>query len=195
MPLKVYRLRRLLAATAVMLTVVVTGMYFYARMKATNVLNQIPGKIGYDIKQTATGFQFSKSDGKRTLFTIQASNLKQFKLDGLAELHNVSIVLYGRDSSRYDQIYGDDFSYDQKTGDVTAKGEVQIDLLANPAGLASPDQSTPKELKNPIHLKTRDLVFNRETGNACDRRAGRVPHAPSLRIGCGRRIRRQDQHR
>src|SRR4029077_13457227 len=24
----------------------------------------------------------------------------------------------------------------------------------------------PKELKNPIHLKTRDLVFNRETGNA-----------------------------
>ncbi len=187
MPLKVYRLRRLLAATAVMLTVVVTGMYFYARMKATNVLNQIPGKIGYDIKQTATGFQFSKSDGKRTLFTIQASNLKQFKLDGLAELHNVSIVLYGRDSSRYDQIYGDDFSYDQKSGNVIAKGEVQIDLLANPAGLASPDQSAPKELKNPIHLKTRDLVFNRETGNAATnaRVEFRTPQASGSAVGVG----------
>ena len=43
---------------------------------------------------------------------------------------------------------------------------MQIDLVANPAGLASPDQSTPKELKNPIHLKTRDLVFNQDTGNA-----------------------------
>ena len=166
MPLKVYRLRRLLAATAVLLALVVTGMYFYARSRATNVLKQIPGKIGYDIKQTASGFQFSKSDGKRTLFTIQASNFKEFKLNGNAELHNVSIVLYGRDSTRFDQIYGDDFAYNQKTGDVTAKGDVQIDLVANPAGLVSPDQSTPRELKNPIHLKTRDLIFNKDSGNA-----------------------------
>ncbi|MGD1080615.1 MAG: LptA/OstA family protein [Candidatus Sulfotelmatobacter sp.] len=166
MPLQVYRLRRLLAATAVLLTLVVAGMYFYARWRATNVLKQIPGKIGYDIKQTASGFQFSKSDGKRTLFTVQASDVKEFKLNGNAELHNVSIVLYGRDSSRFDQIYGDDFAFNQKTGDVTAKGDVQIDLVSNPAGLASPDQTTPKELKNPIHLKTRDLVFNKDSGNA-----------------------------
>jgi lipopolysaccharide export system protein LptA len=166
MPLQVYRLRRLLAATAVLLTLVVAGMIFYARSKTTNVLKTFPGKIGYDIKQTASGFQFSKSDGKRTLFTVQAKDLKQFKLNGNAELHNVSIVLYGRDSSRFDQIYGDDFAYNQKTGDVTANGDVQIDLMANPAGLASPDQATPKELKNPIHLKTRDLVFNKDSGNA-----------------------------
>src|SRR5215831_4423841 len=166
MPLPIYRLRRLLALTAVLLTLMVAGMYFYARSRAKNVLNSIPGKIGIDIKQTASGFQFSKSDGKRTLFTVQASNLKEFKLNGNAELHNVSIVLYGRDASRYDQIYGDDFAYNQKTGDVTAKGEVQIDLVANPAGLGSPDQSAPRELKNPIHLKTRDLVFNKDSGNA-----------------------------
>jgi lipopolysaccharide export system protein LptA len=166
MPLKIYRLRRLLAATAILLTVVVAGMYIYARIRARSALKYVPQKIGYEIKQTANGFQFSKSDGKRTLFTIEASDLKEFKLNGRAELHNVNIVLYGRDSSRFDQIYGDDFAYDPKTGDVTAKGDVQIDLVANPAGLASPDQSTPKELKNPIHLKTRDLVFNKETGNA-----------------------------
>ncbi len=166
MPLKIYRLRRILATTAVLLTMVVAGMYFYARSKATNVLKSIPGKIGYDIKQTAKGFQFSKSDGKRTLFTVEASDIKEFRLNGKAELHNVSIVLYGRDSSRYDQIYGDDFAFNQKTGDVAANGDVQIDLVANPAGIVSPDQSTPKELKNPIHLKTRDLVFNKDSGNA-----------------------------
>jgi len=166
MALPVYRLRRLLAATAVLFTVVVAGMYFYARLRARNVLKEVTNKMGYDIKQTASGYQFSKSDGKRTLFTVQASDVKEFRLNGRAQLHNVSIVLYGRDSSRYDQIYGDDFAYDPQTGDVAAKGDVQIDLLANPAGLASPDQSTPKELKNPIHLKTHDLVFNRDTGNA-----------------------------
>ena len=166
MPLQIYRLRRLLAATAVLLTLVVAGMYFYARSRAMNVLKQFPGKIGIEIRQTANGFQLSKSDGKRTLFTVQASNVKEFKLNGNAELHNVSIVLYGRDSSRFDQIYGDDFVFNEKTGDITAKGEVQIDLVSNPTGVGSPDQSTPKELKNPIHLKTRDLVFNKDSGDA-----------------------------
>ncbi len=166
MTLPVYRLRRLLAAIAVLLTLTVAGMYFYARSKAINALKNIPNKLDIQISKTATGFQISKSDGKRTLFTVQASDVKEFKLNGNAELHNVNIILYGRDSSRYDQIYGDDFAYNQKTGDVTAKGDVQIDLVANPAGLASPDQSTPKELRNPIHLKTRDLVFNKDSGNA-----------------------------
>src|SRR5580698_6892668 len=132
MALPIYRLRRLLAATAVLLTAVVAGMYFYARIRATNVLKSFPGKIGYEIKQTAHGFQFSKSDGKRTLFTIEASDLKEFKLNGRAELHHVNIVLYGRDSSRFDRISGDDFTYDPKSANITAKGEVQIDLEANP---------------------------------------------------------------
>ncbi len=166
MPLPIYRLRRWLAVIAVLFTVVVAGMYFYARLRQRNVLKEIPNKIGIDIKQTAAGFQFSKSDGKRTLFTVQAGSLKQFQLDGSAELHHVSIVLYGRDSSRFDQIYGDDFSYDKKSGNVTAHGEVQIDLEANPSGLTGPDQETPKELKNPIHLETKDLIFNQTSGDA-----------------------------
>ena len=185
MPLKIYRLRRLLAATAVLFALVVAGVYFYARSRATNVLKQIPGKIGPDIKQTASGFQFSKSDGKRTLFTVQATDLKQFKLNGNAELHNVSIVLYGRDSSRFDQIYGDDFAFNQQTGDVKANGDVQIDLVANPAGLANPDQTTPKELKNPIHLKTRNLVFNKDSGNAmtAERVEFQTPQASGWAMG------------
>ncbi|MGA9981724.1 MAG: LptA/OstA family protein [Candidatus Sulfotelmatobacter sp.] len=166
MPLPVYHLRRWLVVIAVVCTVVVAGMYLRVRLHQFSVLRAIPGKMGIDIKQTATGFQFSKSDGERTLFTIEASDLKEFKLDGRAELHNVSIVLYGRDSSRFDRIYGDDFAYDPKSGDVTAKGEVQIDLEANPAGRTNPDQSVPKGLRSSIHLKTRDLVFNRESGNA-----------------------------
>jgi lipopolysaccharide export system protein LptA len=166
MPLPVYYLRRWLAVIALLFIATIAGMYFYARHRERNVLKEIPNKLGIEIKQTAAGFEFSKSDGKRTQFKLQAGRVKQFKLDGSAELHNVSIILYGSDSSRFDQIYGDDFSYDKKSGDVTAHGETQIDLEANPAGLTGPDQSPPKELKNPIHLKTRDLVFNQNSGDA-----------------------------
>jgi lipopolysaccharide export system protein LptA len=166
MPLPIYRLRRILAATAALITLLVAGMYFYARMRIRDVRNEVSQRLPFEISKTANGFQISKSDGKRTLFTVQASDVKQFRLNGNAELHNVNIVLYGRDSSRFDQIYGDDFSFDQKTGNVTAKGDVQIELVANPAGTSGPDQSLPKEVKNPIHLKTRDLVFNKDSGDA-----------------------------
>jgi lipopolysaccharide export system protein LptA len=185
MPLPIYHLRRWLVVIAVLFTATVAGMYFYARLRQRNVLKELPDKIGIDIKQTAAGFQFSKSDGKRTLFTVQARSLKQFQVDGSAELHNVSIILYGRDSSRFDQIYGDDFSYDKKSGNVTARGEVQIDLEPNPSGQTGPDQGTPKELKNPIHLKTRDLVFNQTSGDAStDARVDfRTPQATGWAVG------------
>src|SRR6202167_3456171 len=185
MSLPIYRLRRWLIAVAVLFSATVAGMYFYARERERNILKEIPNKIGIDIKQTASGFQFSKSDGKRTLFTVQASKLKQFKLDGSAELHNVSIVLYGRDSSRFDQIYGDDFTYDKQSGNITAQGEVQIDLEANPAGQGAPDQGAPKELKNPIHLKTQNLVFNQSSGDAStDARVDfRTPQATGWAVG------------
>jgi lipopolysaccharide export system protein LptA len=185
MPLKIYRLRRWLAVIAVLFTAVVAGMYFYARLRQHSVLGQVPGKISYDIKQTASGFQFSKSEAGRTVFTIRAKDVKEFKLNGRADLHDVSIVLYGRDTSRFDQIYGDDFTFDPKSGNVTAKGLVQIDLEANPSGNAAPDQATPKELKNPIHLETTDLVFNRDSGDAhTDARVDfRTPQAAGWAVG------------
>jgi lipopolysaccharide export system protein LptA len=185
MPLPVYHLRRWLVVIAVVCTLVVAAMYLRVRLHQFSVLRGIPGKMGIDIKQTATGFQYSQSDGKRTLFTIEASDFKQFKLGDRAELHNVNIVLYGRDSSRFDRISGDDFTYDPKSGNITAKGEVQIDLEANPSGRTNPDQSVPKELRSSIHLKTRDLVFNRESGNAAT--AARVefstPQAAGSAVG------------
>jgi lipopolysaccharide export system protein LptA len=166
MPLPIYRLRRWLVVIAVLFITVIAGMYLYARLRQLSVLKAFPGKIGIDLKQTASGFQYSNSESGRTVFTIRAKSFKEFKLNGRADLHDVNIILYGRDTSRFDQIYGDDFTYDQKSGDVTARGDVQIDLEANPSGVSSPDQATPKELKNPIHLKTSDLVFNQNSGSA-----------------------------
>jgi lipopolysaccharide export system protein LptA len=166
MPISVSRLRRWFAAGAILVCLMVAGAYFYARYRVRNALKEIPEKIGLEIQQSAQGFTISKSEEGRTLFKVQASRAVQFKETGRAELHDVSIVLYGRDASRFDQIYGSDFEYDPKSGDVIAKGEVQIDLEANPAGLSGADQAPPRELKNPIHLRTSGLVFNQKSGNA-----------------------------
>ncbi len=166
MAVQISQLRRWFAASAIALVLLVAGVYFYARNKVENALKQVPVKIGNEIQQSAQGFTYSHSEGMHTIFKIQASKSVQYKEGGRVELHDVTITLFGRDSSRFDQIYGADFEYDPRSGDVVGKGEVQMDLEANPEGLIHPDQATPKELKNPVHLVTTNLLFNQKTGNA-----------------------------
>ncbi len=185
MPLSISRLRRWFAISAIVAVSIVVGAYLYARHRVQNALKQVPEKIALNIQQSSEGFAFSGSLGVHTLFKIQAKKEVQFAHGGHYQLHDVAITLYGRDSSRYDQIYGSEFEYDPASGDVTAKGEVQIDLEANPSGGKSPDQAAPKELKNPIHLRTSGLVFNQKTGNAStqEKIEFRIPQASGSAVG------------
>src|SRR5260370_25465144 len=153
MPLPVSRLRRWLAVGAILTAAMVAGMYVYARWRVRNALHDIPKKIGIEISQTAEGFSISKSAEGRTLFTVSASKAVQFKKGGRAELHDVKIVVYGKDASRFDRISGADFEYDPASGDVTAKGAVAIDLEANPERARTGDQSAPHDNKNPLHIE------------------------------------------
>ncbi len=166
MALPVTRLRRWFAAAAILMIVIVAGMYFYARWRVRGAVREIPAKIGLDIQQTAEGFSISKSLQGRTQFTVSASKAVQFKQGGRAELHNVKIIVYGKDSTRFDRITGDDFEFDPSSGNVTAQGKVLIDLEANPEGTRSSDQKPPVETRNPIHVETNGLIFNKNTGNA-----------------------------
>jgi len=163
---RVSRLRRWFALGAILMIAMVAGMYFYTRWRVRKVVHDIPAKVGLDIQQTAEGFSVSKSVEGRTLFTVSASKAVQFKGGGRAELHNVKIVVYGKDASRFDQIAGDDFEYDPASGDVNTKGTVLIDLEANPEGMQHSDQTPPAQARNPIHLETNGLVFNKNTGDA-----------------------------
>src|SRR5271169_2458691 len=162
----VSRLRRLFALGAILMIATVAGMYYYARFRLSKVVHDVPAKIGLDIQQTAEGFSISKSVEGRTLFTVSASKAVQFKGGGHAELHNVKIVIYGKDAGRFDRITGDDFEYDPTSGNVSAKGRVLIDLEANPEGIQHSDQSPPAQAREPIHLESDGLVFNKNTGDA-----------------------------
>ncbi len=166
MSLPVSRLRRWFALIAILMMATVAGMYFYARWSLRKAVHDIPAKIGLDIQQTAEGFSISKSVEGRTQFTVSASKAVQFKEGGRAELHDVKIVVYGKDASRFDRITGDDFEYDPSSGNVNAKGRVLIDLEANPEGIRHSDQTPPAQTRSPIHLESDGLSFNKNTGDA-----------------------------
>ncbi|HUO60472.1 MAG TPA: LptA/OstA family protein [Candidatus Acidoferrales bacterium] len=162
----VKRLRVWFASLGIATVLVVIGFYMVAKVEQRKLLREIPPKLGIEIQQSSQGFVFSKSEGGKTLFTIRASRATQYNEGNKASLHDVNIVVYGRQSNRFDQIYGSDFEYDPQAGTVSAKGEVHIDLQGVAEGDVSPDQGPPREMKNPIHLKTEGLVFNQKSGTA-----------------------------
>jgi lipopolysaccharide export system protein LptA len=159
--------RNWLVIMAVSMMLVVAGFFGYARYRVRKAVRELPQKLGVEVQQSTEGFTYSHSQAGRTIFTIHAARAIRYKGEtGKAELKDVSIVVYGRDSNRFDQIYGTDFEYDPQSGDVVAKGEVHIDLEADTQGPVRPDQALPQELKNPIHLKTSGVIFNQKTGIA-----------------------------
>ena len=160
------QVRKWLVVGVCVLVAIVTLSYWIARSRVGPTLHNVPQQLGFDIQQTSDGFSLSKSEAGRTIYTIRASKAVQFKAGGHADLRNVHIVVYGRTHDRFDQIYGNQFTYDPQSGDINAMGEVHIDLQGNAEGPLKPDQAPPDELKNPLHLLTHSLTFNQKTGIA-----------------------------
>ena len=166
MPVSIVRLRYWFAATAIVLAAVVAAFYLYARWQSGQVVHVLPKPLGLTIQQTTQGFALSQSEGGRTLYTVRASRAVQFKAGGRALLHDVTIVVYGKQANRFDQIYGKQFEYNPNSGDVVGIGEVHMDLQSNAQGPSRPDQAPPEVVKNPVHVDTSNLTFNQKTGNA-----------------------------
>jgi lipopolysaccharide export system protein LptA len=167
MRITIKRLRWLIVGLACLLVAVLGGFLVYARYRIRHLGRDLPGKLGINIQQTANGFTYSQSDKGHTVFTIHASKLVQFKGNGHAVLHDVSITLYGpAGTNRQDHVYGSDFDYDQTNGIAAALGEVQIDLQSPQASSGQQSSGEDEAQKNTIHVKASGVVFNQKTGIA-----------------------------
>jgi lipopolysaccharide export system protein LptA len=150
------------------LVAAIGGFFFYGRWQGRRLGHDRPGGLETGIQQSTNGFTYSESRGGHTLYTLHASKAVQFKGGGHAELHDVSITLYGAEGQPANRIYGSEFDWDPVHGVARAVGEVQIDFQGSPApgpqaGKAASEES---ENKNTVHVKTSGLVFNKQTGLA-----------------------------
>jgi lipopolysaccharide export system protein LptA len=159
MRITIERLRTWILVLAGVLAAVILGFFALTRYKLSHFGRDLPGKLGVNIQQDANGFTFSKSQAGHTLFTLHASKLVEYK-GGHAMLHNVSITLYGKDGSRNDHVYGNEFEYDPGQGTARALGAVHLDVQA-PAGTRG---TVPQN--RIVHAETSGLVFNQKTGEA-----------------------------
>jgi lipopolysaccharide export system protein LptA len=167
MPASIERMRLWIVIAGGLLILGILLFFAYARWQMRRVARDLPAKLGISIQQSTNGFTLSKSQGGHTLFTLHAAKVLQYRGGGRAELHDVSITLYGPDGSPADYIFGNDFEYDP-AGVIQAKGEVRIDLQGlvgqGPAGANR--ASDEEENKHIVHVKTSDLVFDQKLGTA-----------------------------
>ena len=142
--------------------------FVYGRWQVRRLGHDLPHALESAIKQSTEGFTYSESRGGHTIYTLHASRAVQYKGDGHAELHDVSITLYGTQGAPANRIYGKDFDWDPVHGIARAMGEVQIDFqgAATPGSQAQKSPTDDGESRSTVHVKTSGLVFNKQTGLA-----------------------------
>src|SRR5690242_15395868 len=117
MPLNPRLLRKLFAAGSAIVVLAVVGFYLRGILDVKHDQRTTPADIPGNVVRRAKEFNVSRSEGAKKLFSIHAASFEEFKEGGRAELHDVSITIYGRKQDRSDQIYGSDFVYDPETKD------------------------------------------------------------------------------
>ena len=145
--------------TAIMLVVVVAGVYAYRSWLARQVRKEAPPPVPVTVQQQSTGFSFSQKIQDRTLFTIRASRHIQFTAGGKSKLEEVWITIYGRQGQRFDNLHTRECTYEPESGRINCAGEVEIDL-------ESAEEAQQHRGERVIHVSTTNVSFNRNTGEA-----------------------------
>ena len=175
------RLRTGLLVAGVLLLVALGVFLGIARFRHPLNLKELPKRLGIDIQQEANGVTYSHSLGAHSQYKIHASKEVQLK-QGIVQLHDVKIELFGEDGSRVDRISGDEFEYDPKSGKAIAAGPVEITLMRPAvapaiAPKASPEQILSEKVKSKplataaeaaaageVRVKTSGLSFDWNSG-------------------------------
>jgi lipopolysaccharide export system protein LptA len=137
----------------------VAGVYAQRAIRESRARGAFKALVPVTVEQQSNEFSFSKVEQDRTLFTVRASRATQYKDENRALLQDVWITIYGREGNRNDNIHTSECSYEPKSGNVICQGTVQIDL-------ASADPAPGKPVEKELQVTTRNLSFNRDTGEA-----------------------------
>ena len=153
------RYARWAAWAAGAIALMVAGVYAQRAIRESRARGLAKTLVPVTVEQQSNEFSFSKVEQDRTLFTVRASRATQYKDENRALLQDVWITIYGREGNRNDNIHTSECSYEPKSGDVVCQGAVQIDL-------ASADSTPGKDGGKELQVTTRNLSFNRDTGEA-----------------------------
>ena len=162
-PWRVHRARSIVLAAIVMVLAGTLGAYL-ARRRSRPQAPPRPTPMAEDVGQQTHSFSLSKTLGEHTLYTIQAEQVTNYEATGKALLHNVSVLIYGKDGSRRDRITSSECYYDPAAASIWIPGDVEMQFdLPAPESKASAE-ADPATI--PLSIFTSKLSFEQNTGIA-----------------------------
>jgi LPS export ABC transporter protein LptC len=153
------------ATAALLLATLTVGVYLERKWVEHREKEKAPPPAPKGATRFSSGLTFSKMDGDRKIFTVEASKATDFKDKEASLLEDVKITIFGKTGARHDTIHTRSCQYEKEGGSIACSGEVQFDLESaadaervakNPEGAAA----------RKVHVETRGMTFNRASGTA-----------------------------
>jgi lipopolysaccharide export system protein LptA len=158
------RYARWSAAVALLLACITVGVYIKRGVQSHVERKKAPPAPPVNVEKQSSGLTFSKMDGPRKIFTVQASKSTDFKDQGASLLENVNVTIFGKSGDRHDTIHTQSCQYGKEKGAILCSGSVQIDLQsAADAQRAANDHGYLPQI---VHVSTQRMTFDRDTGDA-----------------------------
>ena len=158
------RYARWSAAVALLLACVTAGVYVKRGWQRHTEQKKAPPPTPVGVEKQASGLTFSKMDGPRKIFTVEASKSTDFKDQQASLLENVQVTIFGKNSDRHDVIHTESCQYGKGKGAIVCTGAVQIDLQS--AADAEKAAKNPQLAAQIVHVETRGVTFDNGSGDA-----------------------------
>jgi len=158
------RYARWSAAVALLLACLTAGVYLKRGWQRIIERRAAPPPAPLNVMKSSSGLTFSKMDGPRKIFTVEASKSTDFKDRNASLLENVKVTIFGKSGDRNDTIHTQSCQYGKESRTITCNGDVQIDLeSAADADRRAKDPIMPPQI---VHVETRGVIFDQGTGAA-----------------------------
>src|ERR1700688_1492729 len=160
------RYARWSATLALLLALATVAVYVQHKVMARVQKKGAPPAAPVNVERQSHGLTFSKVDGDRKIFTVEASKSTEFRNQEASLLEEVKITIFGQQGDRHDVIRTHSCQYAKRDGAINCSGAVQIDLeTAAEAELAK--RRGAKETAGPAgHVETRNVTFDQSSGTA-----------------------------
>jgi len=159
------RYARWSAGAALLCAALTVGVYLKRGWTRYNERNNAPPSPAVNVERQSTKLTFSKGEGTRTVFTVEAMKSTDFRGLNATDLEGVKVTIFGKDGARHDTLETHACRYSKDSGDIDCSGDVEIMLMSKLEWEAAKERAV-TGAGAAMKVETRGVVFNRASGEA-----------------------------
>jgi lipopolysaccharide export system protein LptA len=160
------RYARWSATLALFLALATVAVYVQHKVIARVQKRGAPPAAPLNVERQSNGLTFSKVDGDRKIFTVEASKSTEFRNQEASLLEEVKITIFGQQGDRHDVIRTHSCQYAKRNGAINCSGAVQIDLQTAAEAELVKKRGAKETTSHVGHVETRNVTFDQAIGTA-----------------------------